>query len=166
MGVLLEESSKLGLEIVLVGGAFKVAGKLYPSAREAYLAVTKSIKLPSKVTAQLATSGAKLQKDITDIIPSGRIKHILYGDGTGGGHLWPGLPGKSSFPKEWSKDRILREINEIAQDQTIIGKTQSNGRIVKDKIIDGVNVRVVVEPAVKGGKVVTSFPTNLPINPK
>lgn len=28
--------------------------------------------------------------------------HILYGDSTGGGHLYPGKPGKDFFPKEWN----------------------------------------------------------------
>jgi hypothetical protein len=79
MGVLLEESSKLGLEIVALGGAFKVAGKVYATASEAYLAATKSIKLPAQVSAQLATSGVSLNRKLLldEIVDHSYNKHVI-----------------------------------------------------------------------------------------
>lgn len=99
------------------------------------------------------------------LIPEQRAQHILQGDKTGGGHLHPGGPGKSPFPAGWSGDRILDEVNRIAKDASIPSTVQRNGRIVKDVDVDGVMVRVVQEPASKGGTVVTAFPTNTPRNP-
>lgn len=94
-----------------------------------------------------------------------RARHIMYGDGTGGGHLFPGGPGKSSFPESWSADRILDEVERIAADASIPARTQANGRTVKDVMVDGISVRVVQESSANGGGVVTAFPTNVPRNP-
>lgn len=99
------------------------------------------------------------------LISSARATHILYGDSTGGGHLWPGGPGKSPFPKSWTSQRILDEVDAIAKNRNIIGTTQYNQRIVKEAVVDNVKIRVVIEPASKGGGVVTAFPTNVPRNP-
>jgi hypothetical protein len=95
------------------------------------------------------------------------VNHILHGDSAGrGGHLWPGQPGKSAFPQSWSANRILDEVQSIASDSGISGRRQDDGRVVKDKMVDGVNVRVVIESEQKGGGVVTAFPTNIMRNPK
>ncbi|WP_376711360.1 hemagglutinin repeat-containing protein [Pseudochrobactrum lubricantis] len=98
------------------------------------------------------------------LISSARTAHILYGDRTGGGHLWPGSPGKSPFPKNWTPQRILDEVDAIAKNPNIVGTAQYN-RIVKEAVVDNVKIRVVIEPASKGGGVVTAFPTNVPRNP-
>jgi hypothetical protein len=99
------------------------------------------------------------------LISEQRATHILHGDATGGGHLFPGGPGKSSFPQSWSADRILDEVNRIASDASIAATVQRNGRTVKDVEVDGVMIRVVQESAANGGGVVTAFPTNVPRNP-
>ncbi|MDN7799811.1 EndoU domain-containing protein [Burkholderia vietnamiensis] len=95
-----------------------------------------------------------------------RTNHILNGDATGGGHLWPGAPGKSAFPQSWSPSQIMNDVSDIATDPAIPETVQSNGRIVKDGTRDGINIRVVIEPASKGGGIVTAFPTNVQRNPK
>lgn len=46
-----------------------------------------------------------------------RTRRILYGDNPEkGGHRWPGAPGsdKTLFPKDWSDDRIMHEVSDIA----------------------------------------------------
>ena len=113
-----------------------------------------------------------------DIIPADRQKHILYGDSTGGGHLWPGKPGKTPFPQSWNANKILDEIADIVTDPSTRwyaqtgngGKYTSNGapaiwRAWETR--DGVQVRVVYEPAT--GRVITDFPDpnppkGIPIN--
>ena len=59
-----------------------------------------------------------------------RTAHILQGDATGGGHLWPGAPGKSVFPQDWSPSKIMNDVSDIATDPSIPSTVQSNGRIV------------------------------------
>ncbi|OCG65047.1 RHS repeat-associated core domain-containing protein [Gilliamella sp. Fer4-1] len=50
-----------------------------------------------------------------DILSPEAKQHILYGDGpTSGGHMYPGNPGKTTFPKDWSADKIVHEIGDIA----------------------------------------------------
>lgn len=90
----------------------------------------------------------------------------MNGDATGGGHLWPGAPGKSAFPDTWSASKVMNAVSDIATDPTISETVQANGRIVKNGTVDGINIRVVVESPSKGGGIVTAFPTNVPRNTK
>ncbi|SMF97947.1 Large exoproteins involved in heme utilization or adhesion [Burkholderia singularis] len=94
-----------------------------------------------------------------------RTNHILNGDATGGGHLWPGAPGKSAFPENWSASKVMNAVSDIATDPAISEAVQANGRIVKNGTVDGIDIRVVIEPSSKGGGIVTAFPTNIPRNP-
>lgn len=96
----------------------------------------------------------------------GRTNHILNGDATGGGHLWPGRPGKSPFPQNWSENKIMNTVSDIATDPTIPEVVQANGRIVKTHVVEGVKIRVVLESPERGGGIVTAFPTNTPRNSK
>lgn len=100
-----------------------------------------------------------------------RTQHILYGDGTGGGHLWPGLPGKTPFPRSWDGNRIMSTTSDIATDPNLLWNPQTgsgglytkSGRparfVVVDQngnlpVVDGVSIKVIVEPA--GTGIVTS----------
>jgi RHS repeat-associated protein len=96
-----------------------------------------------------------------------RTNHILYGDGTGGGHLWPGQPGKTPFPADWSPERIMHAISDIATDPNIpwTPQTGSGGlftragnpaRFSADGVSGGIGIRVIVEPAGQG--IITGFP--------
>ena len=96
-----------------------------------------------------------------------RRKHILYGDsdGAGGGH-GPGqnVPGKSEFPPGWSDDRIIGDIESVANDPASSRQPGRRGRTVVSGRRDGVDIDVVVEG--DGKTIVTGFPTNTPRNPK
>ncbi|MBY6029849.1 EndoU domain-containing protein [Halomonas sp. DP8Y7-1] len=110
----------------------------------------------------------------TNVANSQRTQHILYGDGpNSGGPLWPGQAGKIPFPREWDANRVISTVSDIATDPNLLWKPQSgNGGlytragnparfIVTDvegnwPIIDGVPVKVVVEPAGEG--IITAFP--------
>lgn len=104
--------------------------------------------------------------DDVNLASSERTPHILYGDATGGGHLWPGGGGKSPFPASWSSSKIMNVVSDIASNPCIPERVQANGRIVKNKIVDGIDVKVVLEPKKSGGSIVTAFPTNVARNQK
>jgi Bacterial EndoU nuclease/Pretoxin HINT domain len=106
-----------------------------------------------------------------DLLHPDDIKHILFGDGPGsGGHLWPGQPGKTPFPQNWSGDQILHNVSDIITDPTTkwFAQTGKGGTLTSSgnparwiawEVRDGVQVRVVYEPATS--RVPTSFPDPL-----
>jgi len=117
-----------------------------------------------------------------NLISSERLKHILTGDGKfskwwegkpGGGHLWPGLKGKTPFPKHWTVEDIKRYVSDIATDPNSVIKGMPNdgrlfsnsGKPLRFRVYgtrDGVQIRVVVEPGGEG--IITAFPhPNAPV---
>jgi len=99
-----------------------------------------------------------------DLTTPSRRKHILDGDATGGGHRnGTGKPGKSEFPKDWTDEKILNEISDVATDPKLPTIRQPNGRNVTKGTRDGVDITVVQE---QSAEIVTGFPTNVPKNPK
>ncbi|PQQ24549.1 filamentous hemagglutinin [Photorhabdus luminescens] len=109
--------------------------------------------------------------DYVDILSPEAKKHILYGDSpTSGGHIFPGNPGKTTFPSNWTKEKIVHEIGDIATSPKTQWYAQSGtgglytksgkpARWVAWEVRDGVRMRVIYEPA--NGKVVTAFPDNV-----
>ena len=99
---------------------------------------------------------------------SKRVRHILYGDATGGGHLWPGAPGKTPFPESWSAQKIIDEVEDIATDPALdwIQQTGRAGadrtragdpvRFVVEGVREGVRIKVVIEPLGEG--IITAHP--------
>ncbi|CAI0983562.1 Possible hemagglutinin (DUF638) [Serratia proteamaculans] len=110
-----------------------------------------------------------------DILSPEAKQHILYGDSpTQGGHLYPGNSGKTVFPQNWSADKVVHEIGDIATSpdtqwfaQTGTGGLYTNAgkpaRWAAWEVRDGVRVRVVYEPA--NGKIITAFPDSNPTPP-
>ncbi|OCG38439.1 hypothetical protein A9G25_12160 [Gilliamella sp. Bif1-4] len=108
-----------------------------------------------------------------DILSPEAKQHILYGDGpTSGGHMYPGNPGKTTFPKDWSADKIVHEIGDIATSPNTQWYAQSGtgglytkagnpARWAAYEIRDGVRIRVIYEPA--NGKIITAFPDKAPV---
>jgi hypothetical protein len=107
----------------------------------------------------LATKGAD---EAVNLASSSRTRHILQGDRTGGGHLWPGRAGKTPFPHEWDADRVMHEISDIATDPaaTVVGR--QGRRTVLEGTRGAVRIRVVTD----GRDIITGYPTNLPRNPR
>jgi len=92
-----------------------------------------------------------------------RHLHILDGDKTGGGHQpGTGIQGKSEFPAGWSDDKIVKEIESIANDPASTRTLQQNGRTTVEGTRDGVGIRVIVNPDTS---IRTAHPTNTPRNP-
>ncbi|HEG0621992.1 TPA: VENN motif pre-toxin domain-containing protein [Yersinia enterocolitica] len=108
-----------------------------------------------------------------DILSPEAKQHILYGDSlTSGGHLYPGNPGKTVFPQNWSADKVVHAVGDIATspDTQWFAQTGTGGiytskgkpaNWVSYETRDGVRIRVVYQPAT--GKIVTAFPDNAPI---
>ena len=90
-----------------------------------------------------------------------RTRHILHGEASGGGHLWPGLSGKTPFPREWSAARVMREISDVATDPASRVVARHGRRTVLESTRGGVKIRVVTD----GQDIITGYPTNLPRNP-
>ncbi len=98
------------------------------------------------------------------IITPERRTHILYGDATGGGHKFgTGTPCKSEFPKHWSDDTIIKEIEVIAANDNLNWEQQRNGYYVTEQKIGTIKVRVV--KGRKNKQVITAYPTNTKRNP-
>ncbi len=111
--------------------------------------------------------GIKYSTDFNSSISQKRAYHILYGDSSGGGHLWPGASGKTPFPQDWTPEKILKEVSAIAIDPDIIwkradGKTElyyKSGKPARFSAISvqaGVTIKVIIEPAGEG--IITAHP--------
>ncbi len=101
----------------------------------------------------------------TQVSPLRRI-HILAGDATlqdGGHRPGTGIPGKSEFPADWSDEKIIGEIESVANDPASSRLIQPNGRIRIEGTRDGVDIRVIVDA--DSVTIRTAHPTNMPRNP-
>ncbi len=92
-------------------------------------------------------STSKYITKVDDIIPSSRQTHILYGDGTGGGHLFgAGVAGKSEFPSSWSPAQIFYNGADIATDPSLKWTYQPNrNSYIVRGVRDGVNMNVIID---------------------
>lgn len=95
--------------------------------------------------------------ELVDLASASRRTHILQGDRTGGGHLWPGLPGKTPFPQGWSADRVMHEISDVATDPRSVFTPGRGGSTIVTGTRGGVDIRVVL----RDGEIITGYPTNL-----
>lgn len=88
-----------------------------------------------------------------------------------GGHMYPGNPSKTTFPKDWSADKIAHDIGDIATSPNKQWYAQTGtGGIYTGKgkpakwgsyeVRDGVRIRVAYQPA--NGKIITAFPDKAP----
>jgi RHS repeat-associated protein len=91
-----------------------------------------------------------------------RTTHMLYGDATGGGHLWPGLPGKTPFPSDWSGGQVMHAISEVATSPASAWTPQGSRFVITGEF-SGVDIRIIYDPGTD--EIITAYPTNLPRNP-
>jgi len=122
-------------------------------------------KIPSLRGAGAATTVAA--SNYINLASPQRTIHILYGDATGGGHLWPGQPGKTPFPKGWAGDEIMHHVSDIATDPNLTsvrpdgltGLFYKSGKPARFNVLGtrkGVKIKVVTEPAGEG--IITAHP--------
>ncbi|MDW7661856.1 MAG: EndoU domain-containing protein [Bacillota bacterium] len=96
--------------------------------------------------------------ELVNVASDFRKNHILYGDKTGGGHLWPGAADKSVFPKSWDADTVMHNISDIATDPNIAWqKNRVVNGVQRYEVIgvrDGVKVKVITDEK----DIITAFP--------
>lgn len=128
-------------------------------------------KLGAKTVGEavVVAKGGPSSAEFINLASRQRTQHILLGDASGGGHLWPGAPGKTAFPSSWSSEDVMHYVSDLATDPKatwtqLSGKpgaqftTKGNPvRWAVEGVRDGVNVRVIVEPFGEG--IITAYPT-------
>lgn len=93
-----------------------------------------------------------------------RIEHILYGNETGGGHLYgTGIPCKSEFPQDWDSGDIIRTVEKIAANDNLKWRRELNGYYAAEEKVDGIKVRVILSE--DKTRVITGYPINVKRNP-
>ena len=96
-------------------------------------------------------------------VSPGRRVHILDGDRTGGGHrAGTGISGKSEFPASWSDNKIISEIESVANNASSIRRPGARGRTLVSGIRDGVAILVV--PGADNSFIITGQPIDAPLN--
>lgn len=92
-----------------------------------------------------------------------RKEHILNRHRSGAGQA-----GKTEFPSNWSDDKIISEVNKIANNPNAPGGVGKWNSPYKTGTVDGVEIRVDFYPPthpMHAGKVSTAYPTNTTPNP-
>ncbi len=112
--------------------------------------------------------GLLKEGEYVNIVSKARTDHILFGDLTGGGHLYPGKPDKSVFPSSWSSEKIMHYISDIATDGSIrwsqssgiagslTTKKGTSARFIAIGTREGITIKTIIEPAGQG--IITGFP--------
>ena len=138
-------------------------------------AATASVKLLVKKEAKdaLKSVAAKnlakeAEEQCVNLASKKRTTHILHGDDLTGGHLWPGTPDHTPFPKDWSADKIMHHVSDVATDPKLKWMQQTgvagseftkSGKPVRFVVIgerEGIRMKVILEP--RGEGIITGFP--------
>lgn len=100
----------------------------------------------------------------TPVLTSQRQQHLLYGDRSGGGHLYgTGKPCKSEFPRDWDAEKIVHTVTTAAANDNLRWQQQDNGYYVADTQSGNLSIRIVLNENKR--EIVTAYPTNVPRNP-
>jgi hypothetical protein len=166
------KASATGTDTAVAGGALLLGGLLYlltrppPASRPSASApmMTEQSPRAKKEEDKPSPPIPKLAKPSEATLPDDRRKHILDGDGKGGVGHGPGrgIPGKNEFPSDWSDDKTVQAIKDIANDPASVRVPAAQGRTEVRRTRDGVDIKVIV--GADGRSIVTAYPTNLPRN--
>lgn len=93
-----------------------------------------------------------------------RRKYILDGNNGGGGGHGPGreTPDKSVFPSDWSDEKAIEAIKDVANDPASVRVPAKGGRTAVRGTRDGIEIEVIIGR--DGKAIVTAYPTNIPPN--
>ncbi|QWL32686.1 RHS repeat-associated core domain-containing protein [Rathayibacter toxicus] len=141
-------------EGALTGGALGAAGGAAGAAlaRGAGAALNNIKSVLSTKTTHIATTALEdihPTPQYVNLASTERTEHILDGELTdkgtwSGGHRAPGKPGKTPFPEDWSDEKIMHYISDIATDPTLALKPKNKtdiGNFTKE----GLPARFIVE---------------------
>jgi len=143
---------------VLVGeGIAALSGRALATTSKATTKTTDA----THAIGQNGTRATHSTDGLVNLASPSRTNHILNGDATGGGHLWPGLPGKTPFPQRWSADKVMDAISDVVTNPKSTFSPGRGGSTIAVGEVDGVVIRVVT----KNGEIITGYPTNLPRSP-
>ncbi len=154
--VLIAEGGAGVAEIVInapkiIRGVTEVAKKLKPSSTKPKTPVTEAAPKISAVD------------DAVEDLVGFRRDHIINRHKSGAGK-----PGKTEFPSNWDDDKIINEVNKIANNPNAPGGVGKWDSPYKTGTVDGIEIRVDFYPSTHpthAGKVSTAYPTNTPPNP-
>lgn len=87
-----------------------------------------------------------------------RGKYILDGNGRGGGGHGPGraTPGKSTFPSDWSDEKTIEAIKDVANDPASVREPAKGERTAVKGTRDEVEIEVIIGRDRKA--IVTAYP--------
>ena len=74
------------------------------------------------------------------------------------------MPGKSEFPPNWSDEKAIEAVKEVASDPASEHVPSYKGRTEVNGTRDGVDIKVIV--GADGKTIINAYPTNVPRNPK
>ena len=155
---------------ILKDSADLIAGKDLITGKDSNRVVLALCLIAPELVDQLLKGGLK-QSDLfaeaaveagtskyVNLASEKNTRHILFGDATGGGHIWPGAPNKTPFPKDWSGETIMHEVSDIVTDPTL--KWEKN-RVVKGVqryevigVRNGTKIKVITD----GKDIITAYP--------
>jgi hypothetical protein len=123
-------------------------------------------RLEAEARAAVARRNARPAVPERAALSDDRRNYILNGDARGPGGHGPGrkTPGKSEFPSDWSDDKTVKAIEDVANDPASIRSPADGGRTFVGGTRDGVAMTVLVGR--DGKTIVTAYPANLPRNPE
>ena len=87
-----------------------------------------------------------------------RTAHILFGDKTGGGHMWPRSLGKTAFPESWSAGKIMKYVSDIVTDPSLTWKTGRMIEGIQRYEIVGIREGIAIKVITDGFDIITAFP--------
>ena len=119
-------------------------------------------KIAASDAAEPAVAHGLDLKVVDNQVSPDRRSHILDGDNTGGGHrAGTGKAGKSEFPSSWPDDKIIKNLESVANDASSSRTPGRNGRTIIRGNRDGIDLEVIVG---RNHEIVTGYPTNVPRN--
>ncbi len=91
-------------------------------------------------------------------LPAQRQEHLLASHKHGAGEAC-----KSEFPATWDDAKIIDTAKSLAANDNAQWKTEQNGYVTSENTVEGLTIRVVVNP--EKNEIVTAYPLNVTRNP-
>lgn len=111
----------------------------------------------------IATNRILTQIDEFVDVTNGRSGHILANHRAGAGK-----PGKTEFPDNWSDQRVIHQVSDIATDPSLVRQVDNRGTPSVSGTRDGVDITVTFFPDnhPRAGQIASAYLTNVPANPR